>query len=98
PDADIPVGGEEANQTLRSWGAPLPHQAEGWVRQPHWDLIESLRLVDNARGAKVAGSGFPVYTGLGARLQRSLVSWFLDTHVAENGFTEIWPPAVVNAD
>lgn len=98
PDADIPVGGEEANQTLRSWGAPLPHQAEGWVRQPHWDLIESLRLVDNARGAKVAGSGFPVYTGLGARLQRSLVSWFLDTHVAEHGFTEIWPPAVVNAD
>ena len=98
PDADIPIGGEEANHTVRTWGAPLPHQAEGWVRQAHWDLIESLRLVDNARGAKVAGSGFPVYTGLGARLQRSLVSWFLDTHVAEHGFTEIWPPAVVNAD
>lgn len=98
PDPDIPVGGEEANHTLRTWGAPLPRQAEGWVRRPHWDLIEELKLVDNARGAKVAGSGFPVYTGLGARLQRSLISWFLDTHVAENGFTEIWPPAVVNAD
>jgi seryl-tRNA synthetase len=98
PDPDIPVGGEEANRTVRTWGAPLPHQAEGWVRRPHWELIESLRLVDNVRGAKVAGSGFPVYTGLGARLQRALIAWFLDIHVVENGFTEIWPPAVVNAD
>ena len=98
PDADIPVGGEEANRTIRTWGAPLPHQAEGWARRPHWELIDTLHLVDNPRGAKVAGSGFPVYTGLGARLQRALIAWFLDTHTAENGFTEIWPSAVVNAD
>ena len=98
PDADIPVGGEEANRTIRTWGAPLPHQAEGWDRRPHWELIDTLHLVDNPRGAKVAGSGFPVYTGLGARLQRALIAWFLDTHTGENGFTEVWPSAVVNAD
>ena len=56
-----------------------------------------LRLFDLERGAKIAGSGFPVYTGLGSRLQRSLINWFLDVHVTENGFTEVWPPVVVNA-
>ena len=53
-------------------------------------------MIDNVRGAKVAGSGFPVYTGAGSRLQRSLISWFLDVHTTEHGFTEVWPPAVVN--
>ena len=53
-------------------------------------------IIDNVRGAKVAGSGFPVYKGAGSRLQRSLISYFLDVHTAEHGFTEVWPPAVVN--
>ncbi len=56
-----------------------------------------LDIIDNARGAKIAGSGFPVYKGAGSALQRGLISWFLDVHTREHGFTEVWPPAVVNA-
>jgi seryl-tRNA synthetase len=109
-DADVPVGGEEANVTVRTWGTQLPREqpAEGevgadappggatWERRPHWVLGESLDIIDNARGAKIAGSGFPVYKGAGSALQRGLISWFLDVHTREHGFTEVWPPAVVN--
>jgi seryl-tRNA synthetase len=95
-DPDVPVGGEEANVTVRTWGEPLDHDADGWERRPHWELGETLDIIDNARGAKIAGSGFPVYKGAGSALQRGLISWFLDVHTRENGFVEIWPPAVVN--
>jgi seryl-tRNA synthetase len=111
PDPDIPVGGEEANVTIRMWGEMLPHDqplvgevgadapAGGatWPRKPHWELGEALDIIDNARGAKIAGSGFPVYKGAGSALQRGLINWFLDVHTRENGMTEVWPPAVVNA-
>jgi seryl-tRNA synthetase len=97
PDPDIPVGGEEANREIRTWGELLPAEtAEGWRRRPHWELAEALDIIDLPRGAKVAGSGFPVYKGFGSTLQRALISWFLDVHTREHGFTEIWPPAVVN--
>jgi seryl-tRNA synthetase len=92
PDPDIPVGGEEANVTIRTWGEPLPHDA----RKPHWELGDALGILDNARGAKIAGSGFPVYKGAGSALQRGLINWFLDVHTREHGMTEVWPPAVVN--
>jgi seryl-tRNA synthetase len=100
-DPEVPVGGEEANVTVRTWGVQLTREAtapdgSAWERRPHWELGEALGMIDNARGAKVAGSGFPVYTGAGSRLQRSLISWFLDVHTTEHGFTEVWPPAVVN--
>jgi seryl-tRNA synthetase len=112
PDLDIPVGGEEANVTIRIWGEQLPREqpvdgevgadipAGGatWTRKPHWELGEALEIIDNARGAKITGSGFPVYKGAGSALQRGLISWFLDVHTRENGMTEVWPPAVVNAD
>jgi seryl-tRNA synthetase len=110
-DPGVPVGGEEAIVTVRTWGEQLPRvqplvgevgadaPAGGatWERRPHWDIGTDLGLFDLERGAKIAGSGFPVYTGLGSRLQRSLITWFLDVHVTEGGFTEIWPPVVVNA-
>jgi len=101
-DPDVPVGGEEANLTVRTWGDPGEHEvpvAGGgtWARRPHWEIGEALDIIDNVRGAKIAGSGFPVYKGAGSRLQRSLISWFLDVHTTEHGFTEVWPPAVVNA-
>ncbi len=100
-DPEVPVGGEEANVMVRTWGEPGPRRATAadgteWERRPHWELGEALDIIDNVRGAKVAGSGFPVYKGAGSRLQRSLISWFLDVHTTENGFTEVWPPAVVN--
>ena len=97
-DRDIPVGGEEANVTVRTWGAPIPAEADGWHRRPHWELGEALGIIDNPRGAKVAGSGFPVYVGAGSTLQRGLINWFLDVHTREHGMTEVWPPAVVNAE
>ncbi|MGH2464792.1 MAG: serine--tRNA ligase [Candidatus Limnocylindrales bacterium] len=110
-DVDIPVGGEEANVTIREWGSQLPRiqplsgevgadalpDGPSWERRAHWDVAAGLGIFDLERGAKIAGSGFPVYRGLGSALQRALISWFLDVHTRENGFTEIWPPAVVNA-
>jgi seryl-tRNA synthetase len=93
-DPDVPIGGEEANVTVRTWGEQLAQEH----RRPHWEIAEALDIIDNARGAKVSGSGFPVYKGAGSALQRALISWFLDVHTRENGFTEVWPPAVVNAD
>ena len=112
-EPDVPIGGEEANVTVRVWGNQLsrtvylegddewpigdPNQ-ETWDRKPHWELAEALDIIDLPRGAKIAGSGFPVYKGAGAALQRALITWFLDVHTRENGFTEIWPPVVVNSD
>jgi seryl-tRNA synthetase len=91
-EADVPVGGEEANVTVRTWGEQLAREN----RKPHWELAEALDIIDLPRGAKIAGSGFPVYKGAGAALQRALITWFLDVHTRENGFTEIWPPIVIN--
>jgi seryl-tRNA synthetase len=93
-DPDVPVGGEEANVTVRTWGEPLPREH----RRPHWELAEELGMIDLARGAKVTGSGFPVYVGAGSTLQRALINWFLDVHAREHGMTEVWPPVLVNAD
>jgi seryl-tRNA synthetase len=111
-DPDVPVGGEEANVTVRTWGELLPVEqplegetgADGeadpdgatWRRKPHWEIGTALDIIDNPRGAKIAGSGFPVYKGAGSALQRGLINWFLDVHTRENGMTEVWPPAVVN--
>jgi seryl-tRNA synthetase len=100
-DPDVPVGGADANVTVRTWGEPGAHEGRApdgatWARRPHWEIGDALDIIDNPRGAKIAGSGFPVYKGLGSRLQRSLITWFLDVHTAEHGFTEVWPPAVVN--
>jgi seryl-tRNA synthetase len=101
-DPDVPVGDASANQVVRTWGDELPRTGplpEGgtWTRRPHWEVAESLRMLDLERGAKITGSGFPVYTGQGSRLQRALIDMMLDIHTAEHGMTEIWPPAVVNA-
>jgi seryl-tRNA synthetase len=109
-DADVPIGGEEANVTVRTWGSLLPAEqpivgevgadaqpgAATWRRRPHWEIATDLDIIDNARGAKITGSGFPVYKGAGSALQRALINWFLDVHTRENGMTEVWPPAVVN--
>jgi seryl-tRNA synthetase len=95
-DADVPVGPPEATRTVRSWGEPVATDAGGWTRRPHWELAERLGMLDLAAGAKITGSGFPLYRGAGARLQRALIDLFMDIHANEHGLTEIWPPAVVN--
>jgi seryl-tRNA synthetase len=102
PDPGIPEGGPEASLIVRSWGEPAPHlepqqgAQEAWVRLPHWEVAEPLGIIDLAAGAKITGSGFPVYRGAGAALQRALIDFFLDLHTREHGMTEVWPPAVVN--
>jgi seryl-tRNA synthetase len=64
--------------------------------RPHWEIAAELGLVDLERATKVSGSGFAVFRGAGARLVRSLMSFFLDTHAREHGYEEVWPPALVN--
>jgi seryl-tRNA synthetase len=103
PDEDIPVGGAEANRAIRTWAPPgHPPIPEGGgdpatATAPEHDTVaERLGIFDLERGAKVAGAAFPAYRGDGAALIRALINLFLDTHVRENGFTEIWPPILVN--
>ncbi len=98
PDADVPVGPPDATLTVREWGEPIAHDAGGWERKPHWEIAERLGIIDLPAGAKVTGTGFPIYRGAGSRLQRTLINLFLDIHSSEHGMIEIWPPAVVNAD
>jgi seryl-tRNA synthetase len=100
-DPDVPVGDASANVVVRTWGELLPREdtaadGQAWARRPHWEVAEALHMIDLERGAKITGSGFPVYTGAGSRLQRALIDFMLDVHTAEHGMTEIWPPAVVN--
>ncbi len=110
-DPGVPVGDADANVVVRTWGEPLArvvprvgevgadaHPAAGtWERKPHWEIAEALGIIDLERGAKITGSGFPVYRGAGAALQRALIDFFLGVHTRENGFIEIWPPVMVNA-
>lgn len=90
---EVPAGGEEENRVLRSWGTP---RADGATLKPHWEIGESLGILDLARGAKISGSGFIVYRGGGARLVRALMNMMLDIHTTEHGYEECWVPLVVN--
>jgi seryl-tRNA synthetase len=89
---DVPEGGEERNAVLRSWGEPRPSTG---VR-PHWEIASALGMLDLERGAKVTGSGFPVFRGAGARLVRGLMTYFLRLHTERHGYEEVWPPLLVN--
>jgi seryl-tRNA synthetase len=96
PLAGVPVGEDETgNVVVRTWGEQKKFDFE---IKPHWDICEALKLVDFERGTKIAGSGFPVYTGQGAKLQRALIQFMLDLHTTEHGYTEVEPPFVCNAD
>ena len=89
---DVPAGDETQNVVVRSWGVPRDNTG---VR-PHWDVATELGMLDIARGAKISGSGFIVYRGLGAKLVRALINLMLDTHTTEHGYEETWVPLVVN--
>jgi seryl-tRNA synthetase len=90
--ADVPAGDESHNVVVRSWGEPRPSDG---VR-PHWEIAAEHGLFDLERAAKISGSGFAVFRGSGARLVRSLLSFFLDVHSREHGYEEIWSPVLVN--
>ena len=93
PLADLPDGDASANRIVRTWGEP---RAFDFAPRPHWETGAELGLFDLARGAKIAGSGFPLFVGMGARLVRALANFMLDLHTREHGYVEMAPPYVVN--
>ncbi len=93
PHPEAPDGDARANAVVRTWGSPPEFP---FTPKPHWELGEALGLFDLPRGAKIAGSGFPVFTGLGARLVRALSNFMLDLHTQEHGYREVSPPYLVN--
>ncbi len=93
PEDVVPEGDESANQEIRSRGEPARFDFEP---RPHWELAEQLGMLDLPRGTKVAGSGFPLYLGAGARLERTLIQLMLDLHTREHGYTEVLPPFMIN--
>ena len=94
-DPSVPEGaGEDDNLVARTEGAP---RSFDFTPLPHWELGERLGIIDFERGVKLAGSRFYILKGLGARLQRALITWMLDFHIAR-GYTEIYPPALVKGE
>jgi seryl-tRNA synthetase len=93
PHPDTPTGPAAANRIVRGWRAP---PALGFAPLPHWELGQKLGILDLTRGAKLSGSGFPVFVGAGARLVRGLANFMLDLHTTEHGYVEVAPPFVVN--
>ena len=93
PHPSVPAGETEAdNVAVFTWGEPATFDFEP---KPHWDLLAQHGLVDFERGVKVTGAGFPFYVGMGARLQRALVAFFLD-EAGVAGYTEMQPPLLIN--
>ncbi len=93
PHDQLPDGDASANRLVRAWGSP---PVLDFVARPHWELGVSLGLLDLPAGVKVAGSGFPLFTGMGAKLGRALANFMLDLHTREHGYLEIAPPYLVN--
>lgn len=93
PEAEVPEGDESHNQLVRTWGA---ERAFDFEPRPHWEIGEQLGILDLPRGVKVAGSGFPLFVGLGSRLERGLINLMLDLHAREHGYTELSPPFMIN--
>jgi len=92
PHESVPVGSDErANVEIRRWGEPPQF---GFAPHPHWEIGERLGLLDFGRAAKLSGSGFALFTALGAKLERALINMMLDLHTREHGFVEVSPPCL----
>jgi seryl-tRNA synthetase len=94
PHASAPDGDASANRVVRSWGET---RSFGFVPKPHWEIATALGILDLPVGAKLTGSGFPLFRGLGARMGRALAGFMLDLHTREHGYEEIAPPYLANA-
>ena len=96
PHPSVPVGeGAADNVVVRTWGKPREFP---FKPLPHWELGEKLDIIDFQQGVKLAGTRFYVLKGLGARMQRALISFMLDVHVNEHGYKEIYPPFMVKRE
>ena len=94
PNKLVPVGKDDTeNYELRRWGEPTKFDFEP---KAHWDIGENLDILDAARAAKVTGSRFTFYKGLGAALERAVINYYLQTHTTKSGYTEIFPPYMVH--
>jgi seryl-tRNA synthetase len=94
PHPTVPIGDDaSSNPVLRTVGSPPAFEAEP---QPHWDIGSRLKILDFERAAKIAGARFPLYFGAGARLERALINFMLDTHINAHGYKEVLPPFIVN--
>ena len=95
PDPEIPIGEDEsANVEVKRWGEPTKADFE---LKPHWDLCPELGMLDFERGVKLAHTRFTLYRGKGARLERAIINFFLDTHTQTRGYEEILPPVMANS-
>jgi seryl-tRNA synthetase len=96
PEPSVPVGKDEKDSPIvRSWGEPRSFDFDP---APHWKLGESLDIIDFERGVKLSGTRFYVLKGLGARLQRAIISFMLDLHTAEHSYQEVYPPFMVKRE
>jgi seryl-tRNA synthetase len=96
PDKSVPVGeSEDENVVVRTWGEPRKFE---FTPLAHWDIGEQLGMIDFARGVKISGARFFVLKGALARLERAIISWMLDLHSTEHGYTEVWPPYLVRRE
>ncbi|PWA12077.1 serine--tRNA ligase [Pueribacillus theae] len=94
PHESVPIGkDEDDNVEIRKWGDVRSFSFEA---KPHWDLAAALDILDFERAAKVTGSRFAFYKGMGARLERALINFMMDLHADEHGYSEILPPYLVN--
>jgi seryl-tRNA synthetase len=95
PDSSVPVGRDESENVLvRTVGDPAEFDFEPL---PHWDLGPTLDIIDFERGVKISGTRFYILKGPAARLQRAAITWMIDVHVEEHGFTEVYPPFLVHS-
>lgn len=96
PHESVPVGkSDKDNVEIKRWGKPVEFP---FTPRPHWDIGETLDILDFDRGAKITGARFTLYKGLGARLERALINFMLDLHTGQHGYTEVLPPFVVNRE
>ena len=94
PHPSVPVGKDETdNSVIKTVGDPPVFDFEP---KPHWDVGTALGILDFERAAKIAGARFPLYFGVGARLERALINFMLDIHTQTHGYTETLPPFIVN--
>lgn len=94
PNSEVPVGADDSeNVEIRKFSEPRKFDFEP---KAHWDIGTDLDILDFERGTKIAGTRFTVYKGLGARLERAVIQFFLNTHTDESGYKEIFPPYMVN--
>ncbi|MHB8104688.1 MAG: serine--tRNA ligase, partial [Dehalococcoidales bacterium] len=93
---DVPLGKDDSeNVTIRTWGEP---KKLDFKAVPHWTLGENLKIIDFERGVKLSGTRFYILKGMGAKLQRALITFFLDLHTGEHGYKEIYPPYMVKRE